>query len=328
MSDVPARLADISQVPAYVDGWCQAMTQWLAQATDYAEAQDKRREALAMEQAIKVMTGHRDDAARMQREVGAVRLRIEAWLGERVLQLREEKGSAQGRKRGSVIATTPTTEELGLGRVERKRIEALAKANRAGKLDAYIQESEEADEPVSTNGAIRFAKGAHVSHNSGENEWYTPGEYIAAARKVLGTIDLDPASSARANETVCATTYYSEQQSGLDEANMWRGKVWMNPPYAQPLISHFISRVVREFQSGNIEAAIVLVNNGTDAVWGQMLLKSASAVCFPAGRIRFIDVRGNPGGAPLQGQMVVYLGAKPEAFGAVFSLFGTVLYGV
>ena len=166
---------------------------------------------------------------------------------------------------------------------------------------------------------------AHVAHNSGNNEWYTPPKFIEAARVAMGGIDCDPASSEIANQTVKAPTFYTAETNGLDQE--WSGRVWLNPPYSQPLIRHFCEAVADRFMGGEISAACVLVNNGTETAWFQyMLTNGASAVCFPRSRIRFLDPSGAPSGAPLQGQAILYFGSDADEFGAAYSEIGPVLH--
>jgi phage N-6-adenine-methyltransferase len=166
-------------------------------------------------------------------------------------------------------------------------------------------------------------KKAHVSNNSGENEWYTPSEFVESARKTIGSIDTDPASSDIANKTVRAKTYYTKQENGLEQK--WTGNVWMNPPYAQPLISQFVDTFISKFSRFEFEQGIVLVNNATETAWFQRLLECAGAVCFVKTRIRFLDPDGNLG-APLQGQAILYFGENVAKFSENFEQFGRVLY--
>lgn len=176
--------------------------------------------------------------------------------------------------------------------------------------------------PMPTPDDVKKAK-AHVAHNAGENEWYTPPEYIASAKKVMKKIDCDPASSEIANRSVCASVFYTKEQDGLSKP--WVGNVWMNPPYAQPLIAQFADAVASKYESGEIIAAIVLVNNATETAWFYRMASVASAVCFPKGRIRFLDPNGNPG-APLQGQAILYFGEDQREFMEEFLQYGSVYY--
>ncbi|WMT88666.1 ParB N-terminal domain-containing protein [Pelagibacterium sp. 26DY04] len=157
---------------------------------------------------------------------------------------------------------------------------------------------------------------------TGDNEWYTPARYIELARKVMGSIDVDPASNDHAQKTVRAETYYTAETNGLDKD--WRGKVWMNPPYSQPEIVHFIDKLVEEYQSGRCTEAIVLTNNSTDTGWFGTLFEHAVAICFTTGRIRFESPKGEKA-APVMGQAFCYFGTKPERFAEVFAEIGNVV---
>ncbi len=210
---------------------------------------------------------------------------------------------------------------------------ALAPLAETPTLAAEAWEEAVAAAPVRDDGIRRFtaadvreaverrSETPHVAQNTGENEWYTPPDYLEAARVVMGSIDVDPASARKANERVGATVFYDAGQNGLLQA--WHGNVWMNPPYAQPLISQFASALVEKFSAGEVDQACVLVNNATETAWCQRLLAAASALCFVRGRVRFLTPDDVPG-APLQGQLVLYLGGRPEAFNEHFMRFGQV----
>lgn len=165
---------------------------------------------------------------------------------------------------------------------------------------------------------VRNSNGAHVSHNAGESEWFTKPELIAAAREVMGGIDLDPASTAIANEKIQATRFHSVDDDGLSQG--WAGRVWMNPPYAQPSCSDFCNKLLQHYNTGDVTEACVLVNNATETEWLQQLAAVATAACFPRTRAWFWHPERES--APLQGQVVLYLGPNPRTFRNAFEGFG------
>lgn len=185
----------------------------------------------------------------------------------------------------------------------------------AGKITPELERKDIAD----------FFKKVRGTQGTGDNEWYTPAKYIEAAREVLGQIDTDPASSEFANRTVRARHYYTEQDSGLDKD--WHGAVWMNPPYAQPLIQQFTEKLVEQYTLGNTRSAIALTHNYTDTEWFHIAENHCTAICFTRGRVKFESPDGAIA-APTQGQAFFYFGKDLEKFTQVFCQFGFVLANV
>jgi phage N-6-adenine-methyltransferase len=179
------------------------------------------------------------------------------------------------------------------------------------------------DDPATAVAINRQLHGNHVHRGmgSGNNEWGTPGEYLDAVRDVLGEIDLDPASSEIAQRTVNAARFYTKADNGLTKE--WRGKVWLNPPYAHPEIVDFVAKLIAEYQAGHVTEAILLTHNCTDTHWFHQALRAACLFCLPRGRIQFIDPESNRT-APPNGQAFFYFGNRLDAFDARFSEIGFV----
>src|SRR5882672_9530574 len=89
-------------------------------------------------------------------------------------------------------------------------------------------------------------------HTCDSPEWYTPAAYVEAARKVMGSIDLDPASHAEANLVVRATRYYTETENGLLQP--WKGNVFLNPPGG--LVRDFWLKLIIEWMTCQVSQCI------------------------------------------------------------------------
>lgn len=167
---------------------------------------------------------------------------------------------------------------------------------------------------------------SRVKGLTGEVEWYTPRLYLDAAVKVMGNIDLDPASSDLAQEHVRARKHYTIEDDGLSQT--WHGAVFLNPPYAMPAIRDFVLKMTDSWQQGHITHGILLTNNATDTEWFHHALKSARAVCLTRGRIHFLEGRNGDlveKNSPTHGQAFFYFGPDPERFTDVFSEFGSIV---
>lgn len=156
-----------------------------------------------------------------------------------------------------------------------------------------------------------------VTLNTGCEEWYTPEQYIEAARKILEQIDLDPATSEIAQQTVRAEKYFTVEEDGLSQE--WSGNIWLNPPYSRGLLDKFVGKLL----VSTFKAAIVLTDSSTETGWFSRLAARAQVICFSNKRIKFLRPDGSEGnGSPTRGSAFFYFGNEADKFREVFQQFG------
>lgn len=166
------------------------------------------------------------------------------------------------------------------------------------------------------------------------DSWFTPAQYIDAARQALGgAINLDPFSSAAANEVIKADRWFTEEDNAFEQD--WRlpsgdtpRTCFMNPPYSGALCAKAMTRFMDEFAREAFDEGIILVNNSTETKWFQRALGQAAAVCFTNHRIAFWNTDGKAVSGNTRGQAFLYFSRQPDAdrFEAAFGHLGAIMW--
>ena len=159
-----------------------------------------------------------------------------------------------------------------------------------------------------------------INQDSGNFEYYTPIKLVEAARLVMGGIDLDPASSYKANELIKSTRYFNEDQDGLTRD--WLGNIWLNHPFSRINNPLWINKLISEYENNNIDQACCITFAATSEKWFRPLLEYPQ--CFIHGRTNYYLFDGTKKKGVTKGCVVTYLGDKIPDFIEVFSQFGTV----
>jgi hypothetical protein len=290
---------------------------------------DAARFALAEARRVDEVKGVRDKAVAMQayarqardtqllEDATEIRFYAERRAGELLMEMAEcgeREVGGRPEKRSSDV--TVKLADLGLTKTQSSKWQRLA-ALSDEKFVVRVEHAKARVKGATTSVPSRMDK------YSGDNEWYTPPDIIEAAGRVLGDIDLDPASHVLPQAWIKAKTFYTVADNGLERP--WRGRVWLNPPYCRELMGPFVDKLLAEHTSGAVEQAILLTHGCTDTRWFHATARASPAFCLLFGRVDFITPSGDKVASSTHGQTVFYLGVNDSTFVQVFAELGLIV---
>lgn len=181
-----------------------------------------------------------------------------------------------------------------------------------------------------------------VNQSSGAVEYYTDPRLTLAAREVMGSIDLDPATNALANAFgVFATTIYTKEDDGLSKP--WAFNVWLNHPFHRgeracpedrkkckkgvckerghidhdiPSNADWIRKAITETESGRVTQLVGICFSSTSEAWFRPLLNLP--LCFLTPRTQYYLPDGTLADGVTKGSVVYYWGPNVDKFRYVF----------
>jgi hypothetical protein len=186
----------------------------------------------------------------------------------------------------------------------------------------FVHESSETELPPTPTQSQNNAN--LINQTSGNFEYYTPSFIVEAARRVMGSIDLDPASSPVANQTVGATRYYTITDDGLQQP--WFGNVWMNHPFSRANNPKWIDKLRVEYEIGEVRQACCICFAATSESWFQPLFDYP--LCFLSPRTNYLLPDGTLKEDVTKGSVVAYLGINILAFVEEFKPLGSIMLPV
>lgn len=180
-----------------------------------------------------------------------------------------------------------------------------------------------------------------INATSGKVEYFSPPEIVAAARRVMGSIELDPASSAAANQHIGADRFYTVYDDAIKLE--WRAKtLWLNHPFGRAEApcapdcakdhehhdevrygnATWINKLRDSIGWDKVAEACCITFAATSEAWFQPLL--GRPICFLCPRTNYYLPDGTILKGVSKGSAVTYFGKNVAAFAREFSKFGTV----
>lgn len=160
----------------------------------------------------------------------------------------------------------------------------------------------------------------HILHSAATPKWGTPADIVERARRVMGSINLDPCSSDYFNQVVQAEQHYSlddRQEDGL--ALPWFGNVFCNPP----------GGLVREFwRKAMAEPYLQMIWVGFSLEQLALLADEPFhpmdfSICIPRKRLKFKRHDGYMG-SPSHSNYIAGVYVDHDRFNAYFGELGKV----